>query len=189
MISIRTQAPFMTMFFHLFGMTLGFSWSLVLTLFFGFHVWLMFKAMTIIEFCEKSSRPKKGVDAYSRQSRYFSVHDLGPFGNMKAVLGEHVLLWFFPVNPPVGDGLNYITDDFRFTTDINTQNDVHGSKKAMHVSQNRGLIIAQQSYRDERIFGPHGMIAENGMIAQNAAYVDPFRLPENGMQSRVRMQA
>jgi len=103
------ETPFMTMFLLLFGESLAVFIGLLLTNFFAFHIYLMFKAMTTIEFCEKSLK---------RSSYDSSAYDRGPFGNMKAVLGDNVLLWLLPVALPEGDGLTYVTEDMRLTKDM-----------------------------------------------------------------------
>jgi len=108
------HTPFKTMFFTFFGVTLTFFLAVLVTLFFGFHIMLMFKAMTTIEFCEKSI-PKKEGESRNYDS---SVYDLGIFGNMKAVLGNSVPLWFFPCSRPTGDGLNFVSDETRLTKDL-----------------------------------------------------------------------
>merc|ERR1711879_1135054 len=87
------STPFMSMFLLLFGETLTAFLGLLVTVFFAFHVWLMFKAMTTIEFCEKSMK---------RMHYDGSIYDRGNYGNIKAVLGDNPFLWFLPLNPPSG---------------------------------------------------------------------------------------
>lgn len=100
--SMYDTTPFIRMFLVLFGATLASFIGIVVTVFFGFHVWLMLKSMTTIEFCEKSVRKRLGHDE--------SVYDQGIFGNITAVLGENVLLWLLPLSPPVGDGMYFPQD-------------------------------------------------------------------------------
>jgi palmitoyltransferase ZDHHC2/15/20 len=107
------DTPFVTMFSVFFGETLSVFVAVLVTMFFGLHVWLMFKAMTTIEFCEKSAPQKDG----STKS-YDSVYDLGLFGNIRAVLGSNALLWLLPVSQPEGDGLNFVSDETRLSKDI-----------------------------------------------------------------------
>jgi len=57
----------------------------------------MLKAMTTIEFCEKSQK----------QTYDSSVYDRGTYGNLQAVLGDYPLLWLLPVCPPSGTGLTF----------------------------------------------------------------------------------
>merc|ERR1719199_1014737 len=99
------NTPFVTMFFVLFGETLAIFLGLLITAFWIFHIWLMLKAMTTIEFCEKKM-PKGGKDAVQDAG---SLYDLGAFGNIKTTLGANPLMWLVPVMPGVGDGLNYVT--------------------------------------------------------------------------------
>jgi hypothetical protein len=109
MSAVEDSAPFATMFMRVFGLTLAFWIALVITLFFLFHLWLMLKAMTIIEFCEKSaSKNESGATgSWFPGSGYRSGYDRGVYGNICAVLGDNPLLWFFPMNPPTGDGMNF----------------------------------------------------------------------------------
>merc|ERR1719401_2452624 len=83
-------------------------------MFFGFHIWLVSRAMTTIEFCEKSVPNKEG----GKQGYESSVYDLGFFGNFRAVLGNNVFLWFFPCSRPTGDGMNFMSDETRLTKDL-----------------------------------------------------------------------
>lgn len=108
------STPLMTMFLTFFAETLAFFLAVLVTMFFGFHIWLMSKAMTTIEFCEKSLPKKEGESRNSESS----VYDLGICGNIRAVLGSNMLLWFFPCSRPTGDGLNFISDETRLTKDL-----------------------------------------------------------------------
>lgn len=90
------DTPFTTMFALLFCETLAGLIGALVTTFFLFHVWLMFNAMTTIEFCEK----RKLSSGYGG-----SPYDDGCWGNLNAVLGDRVLLWFLPCSPPSGSGL------------------------------------------------------------------------------------
>lgn len=81
------------------GMTLAITMTLLLSMFFPLHLWLMAKATTTIEFCEKQYR-STGPGA---QISY----DRGPYENVKAVLGPHFLLWLLPISPPAGSGLYF----------------------------------------------------------------------------------
>lgn len=104
--ALHPATPFMKMFLLMFGETLAAFLGGLVTLFFGFHIYLMLKAMTTIEFCEKSMK-RSGYDA--------NAYDRGPFGNMKAVLGDNVFLWLLPVSPPPGRGLSFLTEDMRLS--------------------------------------------------------------------------
>eukprot|EP00403_Amphidinium_massartii_P032907 CAMPEP_0178438244 /NCGR_PEP_ID=MMETSP0689_2-20121128/35484_1 /TAXON_ID=160604 /ORGANISM="Amphidinium massartii, Strain CS-259" /LENGTH=173 /DNA_ID=CAMNT_0020060623 /DNA_START=641 /DNA_END=1163 /DNA_ORIENTATION=+ len=94
--------PFIKMYCLLFGEALASFLGLLLSFFYLFHIYLMSRAMTTIEFCEKSVK-RIGSDS--------STYDMGLYRNAKAVLGENILLWFLPCSPPAGDGLSYLTED------------------------------------------------------------------------------
>jgi hypothetical protein len=70
---------------YLLSVTLG----LVITGFFTFHLWLIFKQYTTIEFCEKRS----DGDSNFKTSPY----NLGLFRNLQTVLGRNVLVWLIPL--------------------------------------------------------------------------------------------
>lgn len=125
------------MFFVLFGETLSLFLGLLITAFFIFHIWLMLKAMTTIEFCEKKM-PKGGKAAVEEAG---SVYDLGCFGNIRAVLGPDPMTWFLPIEPGVGDGLNYVTAETRLTKDLEAG---RGIRKKTHQKQQR-LPTRQQA--------------------------------------------
>jgi hypothetical protein len=92
------STPVLTMFALLLGETLSGFLGLLLTGFFGYHIFLSLGATTTIEFLEKQ-RPRGDLRAvnYSR----------GVLGNIKAILGDNVLLWLLPLSPPSGDGLSF----------------------------------------------------------------------------------
>jgi len=95
---LTPATPFLNMFLLLFGETLSAFLGIVLTLFFCFHIYLTVRAMTTVEFCEKSMK-RAGYDG--------NVYDRGVYCNIKAVLGDHVLLWLLPLSPPPGSGLDF----------------------------------------------------------------------------------
>jgi hypothetical protein len=101
---VSPNTPFLRMFFLLFGQTLTVFIGFLVTAFFGFHIWLMLKAMTTIEFCEKSMK-RMGFDA--------STYDRGLRGNVRAVLGNYTILWCLPIAPPSGPGLNFVSEETR----------------------------------------------------------------------------
>eukprot|EP00927_Polykrikos_kofoidii_P066253 TRINITY_DN61884_c0_g1_i1.p1 TRINITY_DN61884_c0_g1~~TRINITY_DN61884_c0_g1_i1.p1 ORF type:complete len:345 (+),score=35.24 TRINITY_DN61884_c0_g1_i1:71-1105(+) len=72
--------------------------TVVLVLFLGFHTWLMLKAITTVEFCEKSMKK----DSYDS-----SIYSQGWFLNICAVLGQRPSLWLLPISHPTGDGLTW----------------------------------------------------------------------------------
>lgn len=128
------DTPFATMFFVLFGETLSVFLGILLTTFFFFHIWLMLKAMTTIEFCEKKM-PKGGKEAAPVEKDYGdSVYDMGPFGNTRSVLGGNPLAWFLPTSPPIGDGLNFVTPETRLTKDLEASK---GIRRKTHQKQQR----------------------------------------------------
>mmetsp|Transcript_50328 Transcript_50328/g.93059 ORF Transcript_50328/g.93059 Transcript_50328/m.93059 type:complete len:371 (+) Transcript_50328:166-1278(+) len=102
--TLDSDTPFMDMFLLLFGETLAGFLALLVTGFFCFHIWLMLKAMTTIEFCEKSMK---------RTSYDVSIYDRGFCGNIRAVLGDNTLLWLLPVSPPSGSGMSFVGEDTR----------------------------------------------------------------------------
>jgi len=107
--SVEKQKPFAEVFFLIFGQSLAAFLGLIVTAFFLFHVWLMLKNMTTIEFCEKSMKQT----GYG-QSNY----DLGCCGNIRAVLGDNPLTWLLPVDPPSGTGLNFTNEETPIARDM-----------------------------------------------------------------------
>jgi hypothetical protein len=96
-----TDVPFSFMFLLIFGETLASFLAILVTTFFFFHIWLMNKAMSTIEFCEKSLK-KADYDT--------SVYDKGFYGNLCEVMGPNPLFWLLPLSMPAGDGLFYIDE-------------------------------------------------------------------------------
>jgi hypothetical protein len=84
----------------LFGATFSGFLVVLLGAFFGFHIWLAFKGMTTIEFCEKSLNELG-------EGRYASRWDRGCYGNAKAVMGKRSIFWLCPFGGPDGDGLKW----------------------------------------------------------------------------------
>jgi len=114
---VQHDTRFLVMFLILFGETLTLFLGALVSVFFGFHVWLMFKAMTTIEFCEKSL-PKKGRTSTDKPAYDSSAYDMGLIGNTKTILGNNFFLAFFPVHPSPGDGLNFVSEETRLTKDL-----------------------------------------------------------------------
>merc|ERR1719324_943572 len=85
----------------LFGESLAGLMAFLLTAFLCFHIHLMLRAMTTIEFCEKSRRPNFDTESYSR----------GIVGNIQAVLGDNPLLWLAPISRPSGNGMVFTSTD------------------------------------------------------------------------------
>lgn len=126
------DTPFATMFFVLFGETLSIFLGILLTTFWAFHIWLMLKAMTTIEFCEKKM-PKAGKEVANDGS----VYDRGPYNNIKSVLGSNILLWGLPVSPPDGDGLEYATN-LRDMRDLEGGRGIRRKAKQQRMPRTRG---------------------------------------------------
>src|SRR5690606_20959974 len=62
--------------------------AVVITAFFTFHIWLIVKQYTTIEFCEKRSDGDSNF--------VISPYNIGCYNNLKTVLGNNILLWFVP---------------------------------------------------------------------------------------------
>lgn len=73
--------------------------GLIITLFFTFHLHLIYTGKTTIEFCEKKSFKDENGQ---------TIWDLGPKRNFEAILGPNKLFWFIPTAPThLGDGLRF----------------------------------------------------------------------------------
>lgn len=122
--SVEEETPFWEMFACLFATTLASFLGLLVTAFFAFHIWLMTRAMTTIDFCEKSLK----------RSSYETMYDLGLWGNIKAVLGPNCFFFLLPISTPTGDGLSYTSETTRLSIDA-----TYGkSRKKGHNSVQRG---------------------------------------------------
>ncbi|CAD2110470.1 palmitoyltransferase DHHC7, putative [Plasmodium vinckei] len=86
----HNETPFNDLFLLLFGETLNSFLALIVTCFLFFHLWLTFKNMTTIEFCEKRTN-------YHNQS-YSKFYNKGLYKNLKEVFGESPFLWLLPIN-------------------------------------------------------------------------------------------
>jgi hypothetical protein len=86
-------------FLMVFCMTLALIMGTLLKAFFALHVWLMLKATTTIEFCEKRQREVT--------AKPLPNYEQGSYENIRAVLGPDPLLWFLPISAPTGDGLSF----------------------------------------------------------------------------------
>lgn len=80
-------------------MTLSVIMGFLMTVFLGFHTWLMLQGMTTIEFCEKTT--------FEEMNKNKGRYDGGLYKNVTAVLGPCPLLWLLPISPPVGDGVYF----------------------------------------------------------------------------------
>mmetsp|Transcript_40605 Transcript_40605/g.87160 ORF Transcript_40605/g.87160 Transcript_40605/m.87160 type:complete len:382 (-) Transcript_40605:189-1334(-) len=101
--SVDSATPFASMFAILFGGVLAAFLGILITGFLCFHTWLMLKAMTTIELCEK--RGQRGG------KRGGSPYDRGFGGNVRAVLGDNPLFWLLPMSLPSGRGLYFTEED------------------------------------------------------------------------------
>eukprot|EP00747_Dinoflagellata_sp_TGD_P162080 gnl/TRDRNA2_/TRDRNA2_179277_c0_seq1.p1 gnl/TRDRNA2_/TRDRNA2_179277_c0~~gnl/TRDRNA2_/TRDRNA2_179277_c0_seq1.p1 ORF type:complete len:387 (-),score=73.54 gnl/TRDRNA2_/TRDRNA2_179277_c0_seq1:19-1179(-) len=135
------STPFFKMFLLLFGETLAAFLGLLVTAFWSFHVWLMLKSMTTIEFCEKSMK-KTGYDS--------SVYKRSTIASIQAVLGENMSLWLLPISPPGGDGLNFLSEDTRLTKDMEAG---RGVRRKTHQKSQMGLQKASRHRRQQRTAG------------------------------------
>jgi len=99
------------MFLLVFGQTLSFFLSILLTTFWAFHVWLVSKSMTTIEFCEKNQVVKKEGEGGWCDTYVESPYDVGALRNFRATLGRNPLLWLVPIWTVAGDGLAYDTEE------------------------------------------------------------------------------
>merc|ERR1719491_1831817 len=128
------NTPFITLFCLLFGESLTIFLGGLISTFFAFHIWLMLKAMTTIEFCEKKM-PKGGKDSEKEAKiEKKSAYDLGPWGNVRAVLGPNPATWLVPTEPPIGDGLDFVTAETRLTKNLEPEG---GVRRKMHQKTQR----------------------------------------------------
>lgn len=127
------NTPFLKLFFLLWGESLTIFLGGLISTFFAFHVWLMLKAMTTIEFCEKKM-PKSGKEADKEKAYEKSAYDLGPCGNVGAVLGPNPFTWLIPIEPPIGDGLNFLTVETRLTKNLEQEG---GVRRKLHQKTQR----------------------------------------------------
>jgi len=94
--STRVDVNIATMFLLMLAETLAAFLMVLMVSFLSFHIWLMTKAMTTVEFCEKSLK---------KASYNSSVYSRGIYHNICAVLGPNPVLWLLPISLPEGDGL------------------------------------------------------------------------------------
>mmetsp|Transcript_6667 Transcript_6667/g.11665 ORF Transcript_6667/g.11665 Transcript_6667/m.11665 type:complete len:328 (+) Transcript_6667:50-1033(+) len=102
--TLEVEATTVRRFMIVFSLTLAVIMTILLCGFFSFHLWLVLKGTTTIEFCEKTVKTNAtGQDA----GRW--MYDLGWMENLKQALGPCMLCWFLPIYPPSGDGLYFDT--------------------------------------------------------------------------------
>ena len=69
------------------------SLGLIITLFFFFHLWLITKQYTTIEYCEKRVEPNSNFAT--------SPYNRGVLHNFRNVFGHNVIFWFFPISKKI----------------------------------------------------------------------------------------
>ncbi|CAJ1367999.1 unnamed protein product [Effrenium voratum] len=148
--AVQQNSAFTQMFLVLFAETLSAFLGILITLFFLFHIWLMLQAMTTIEFCEKNTK---------NQSYGSSVHDRGINGNIRAVLGDWMLLWLLPVSPPVGSGTNFAEDGDPFITRALEPERGRSRRKAGYGAVTSGKRQSKGGRRE--MFSGYGEVAES----------------------------
>lgn len=75
---------------------------IVLSVFMGFHFWMIWNNFTTIEYCEKK---KKNVEGFTKKSPYH----LGTLNNFKQALGKNPWTWLIPVKFETdSDGIHFI---------------------------------------------------------------------------------
>lgn len=84
----REDVSYRVAFFIVTAYVLACIFGFIITFFFFFHMWLISKQYTTIEFCEK----RGNSDLFKAASPY----DLGCFANMQKILGNNPLVWFLP---------------------------------------------------------------------------------------------
>merc|ERR1719238_2664733 len=96
--ALNDEASMSRRFLTVFCMTLAMMMCVLLSLFFSLHIWLMCKATTTIEFCEKAYKRNVANKADS-----VSIYDIGPYANVCNVLGSNPLVWLLPWGHPQGE--------------------------------------------------------------------------------------
>lgn len=106
----------------IFAWGLALFLGLVLVTFFGFHIYLLGKAYTTIEFCERRSSKSKSVEERYRVSPF----QQGFCGNLCHLLGPNPLLWLLPVRWGMkGDGTSFkVRKDILETSASSKKHDV-----------------------------------------------------------------
>lgn len=100
------KAEFMSLFAVLLGSTIDLFLFFVLLLFGCFHVYLLTKGMTTIEFCEKRLR-RSDVQPPP------DMWNLGFWRNFNEAFGYNPFLWFLPIDNRRGDGKHFLSSHER----------------------------------------------------------------------------
>jgi len=166
--SIEVDKPFLTMFLLIFGETLAFLIGTLLSGFLSFHIWLMFKAMTTIEFCEKSMPKRPKAENADKSSGMRSAYDEACFGNICQVLGNNPLLWFLPFTPSPGDGLHFVSREQRLAGERDNR-----YRRKQNQTQQRYEDSDIGTARDDRGRGGGGQEAPPGAYRGYGHYVPP----------------
>ena len=103
---IDIPTPFLTRCILFFAETLAVVLAFIVSLGFGYHTYLLTNAMSNIEFWEQND-PNSDVEHKVTPGLY----NLGFYRNIKASLGDQILLWFLPLNPPSGDGIYFSSSE------------------------------------------------------------------------------
>lgn len=131
--------------------------SSLLVPFFLFHVWLIARNTTTIEFCERmrsgAEENAEGKDNSDAEGLLAGLlrYDLGIFQNFSAVLGSNPLLWLIPVGGPSGDGVNFPMNP-AFEQAFAQTAAMHSSKCAEEASPEAAHPVASsEEYSDEQV--------------------------------------
>jgi len=99
--SVDQDMPHFNRFLLVLCMMLAFIMGSLMAAFLGFHICLMCRNMTTIEFCEKGTMTRAaGSPGYDR----------GLWENLTQVLGPQPLLWLLPLDRARGNGLQFKLD-------------------------------------------------------------------------------
>jgi len=115
----------------IYGFLIAFPFSLTLTIFTRWHLYLISKNMTTIEY----SSTGLTQDEYKKKGKpWRHIYDISIFENLKSVLGPNVFLWFIPIGNSLGDGLNFGISSYipqqETQNDKNTNDDLENQGKA-----------------------------------------------------------
>jgi len=152
-VAVEDNTEFQTMFFLLYGHTISAFLVVSLNVFLIFHAGLLWKNMTTIEYCEKSTaKDQDDPDQQGVIGMGWSRYDLGPVYNIKASLGENPLLWLLPLSTPMGDGLHYKTNEDTSMWGRRSRVSSGGYSMDGHSIQNKNLSRRSQRSSDDGSF-------------------------------------
>lgn len=158
-----SEERFAVLFLVFFAETLGLFFAFLVTVFFCFHIWLISKALTTIEFCEKSV-PNNQRDPKAKGGYDSSVYTLGIYANFRQVLGGNPLTVLLPLPANTGDGLSSVSEDTRLVKDME-------STKGMRV---KGHRITQRRYGSTSEEPVENTLPGPGLTPRNLeSYVGP----------------